>query len=357
MAIFLRGNVWWFEYRTRKVRVVKSTGFRKPDKAKAQAAYQAFRVGFGVKPQRSAMEKMLEAIYDDSAKEKGVPLASVWLVFEDWFKGKAKKVSVDTWRNYKNETARAVEWCVSRGCSDIGDVSVAVAREYVKHISPGRSNKTVRNIVMMLSTVWEAVGQISPGIHNPWKAACPDKDGSAIRRPDFTHEEADRVLEAAKSAGHDWYLASMIALYTGLRYGDIANLDWTCIDLDERILTTKPHKTKDTSGVSVTVPLADPLYAVLKDGGTGFVLPEHALRYSARSRLGVTFADVLAAAGLTKTHHTFHSWRHTANSRMAEAGIPSEIRQMLCGWTNDAMARHYDHAKHLKELFEAVRAI
>jgi hypothetical protein len=42
---------------------------------------------------------------------------------------------------------------------------------------------------------------------------------------------------------------------------------------------------------------------------------------------------------------------------MAEAGISSEVRRMLCGWTNDDMARHYDHAKHLKELQEAVGAI
>jgi hypothetical protein len=42
---------------------------------------------------------------------------------------------------------------------------------------------------------------------------------------------------------------------------------------------------------------------------------------------------------------------------MAEAGISSEVRQMICGWTNAAMAKHYDHAKHLKELQEAVGAI
>ena len=42
---------------------------------------------------------------------------------------------------------------------------------------------------------------------------------------------------------------------------------------------------------------------------------------------------------------------------MADAGIPSEVRQMLCGWTNADMARHYDHARHLGEMREAIAAI
>ena len=37
MAIFLRGNVWWMEWRAKGERVVRSTGFRVADRAKAQA--------------------------------------------------------------------------------------------------------------------------------------------------------------------------------------------------------------------------------------------------------------------------------------------------------------------------------
>ena len=37
--------------------------------------------------------------------------------------------------------------------------------------------------------------------------------------------------------------------------------------------------------------------------------------------------------------------------------MPSAVRQMICGWTNDAMARHYDHATHIKELTDAVSKI
>lgn len=362
MSVFKHGRTWWFEYRRRKpaMRVVKNTGIALDDpdgKGKAEQVFSAFKMGLGLKPKKSAMESILEAIYGGGTARQGIPVSTIWSVYEDWFNGKKKKVSRTTWANTRNETLRLVKWCEEQGASDIGDVSVILARRYVDHITPGRSNKTVRNIVRGISKVWTAVGQIHQGVHNPWQAACPDDDGTSVRRPDFTAEQADRVLSAAKEVGHGWHLASTIALYTGLRYGDVAMLQWENVDLAARTITTTPHKTKDSSGVSVTIPLAEPLYALLKEGGEGFILPEHGLRYGARSRLSVPFSDVLDRAGLKDTAHTFHSWRHTANSRMAEAGIPSEVRQMLCGWTNDEMARHYDHSKHLKELREAVGTI
>jgi hypothetical protein len=43
MAIFLRGNIWWMEYRTRSERVVKSTGFPKEQKKDAQVYISQLR--------------------------------------------------------------------------------------------------------------------------------------------------------------------------------------------------------------------------------------------------------------------------------------------------------------------------
>ena len=44
---------------------------------------------------------------------------------------------------------------------------------------------------------------------------------------------------------------------------------------------------------------------------------------------------------------------------LIKIGKSNKTQRTYCGylWTNDAMARHYDHAKHLKELTEAVGKI
>ncbi len=284
----------------------------------------------------------------------------MWAIYEDWCSGKGRVVSHSTFVNRRNLFARLVKWAEERGCYDISDVSVAVARDFVKSL--GKKNKTLRTYCGYISQVWDAVGQLKPGIHNPWKAATPDNDGSSVRKEMFTEDEVAEILKAAKEAGHDWYPACMIALYTGLRYGNIAMMQVEDIDFDRWIIGGVHNKTRRSSGAEIFIPVAKPLRDVLEPyrGGRGFLLPEHGIRYSAGKNpqpMDPPFSAILGAVGIRGEEYGFHSFRHTANSRMAEAGVPSEIRQILCGWTNDAMARHYDHAKHLKELAEAVGKI
>jgi integrase len=353
MGIYLRGNVWWMEYRTRSVRKRASSGFAKADKAKALAAFEAFKLGLGCRPKRSAMEGILAAIYGDGVQAKGIPLSAVWGIYEDWCEGKGRTVAKSTLVNRRNLFQRFLKFAEERGAHDISDVSVLMAREYV--VSLGRTNKTQRTYCGYLSGVGEAIGQLHPGIHNPWKAACPDNDGSSVRHEAFTETQIKAILSASKDAGHDWHRACLLALYTGLRYGDIATLQWEQVDLKARIIKVKPNKTRKSSGIEVWIPIAAPLYEELKGGGEGFVLPEHGVKYP--MPMDVPFSSVLAAVGIKGREFSFHSWRHTANTRMADAGVPSAVREMICGWTGANMAKHYDHARHLKELAEAVAKI
>ena len=111
----------------------------------------------------------------------------------------------------------------------------------------------MRGIASKLSGVWEAVGQIRPGVHNPWKAAIPDAAYPAMFSPPFS--------------------------------------------------------------------------------------------------------AVLAKAGLSSPSFTFHSWRHTFRTRLADAGVSDDAARRLGGWTNLGMAAHYDHSKHLPELRAAISAM
>lgn len=359
MALFLRGDVWWMEYRTRRVRRVLSTGFRKADKAKAQAAYDALRLGMGAKPRRSAMEKVLEAIYGNAPAEPCLALSSMWSVYQDWCRGKGKVVAKLTETNRRGVVERFVAWAGKRGLSDAADVTVAVARDFIVELRSGNlANKTLRTYVQYLGGVWKAVGQMVGRLDNPWLAACPDPDGSGEVREAFSPEQESAVLSAAKAAGHGWWLASVVSRWTGLRYGDVARLDWKDVDLERRVIEVNPSKTR-RHGVSVTLPIADPLHAALSSAvpqgkREGFVLPEMGLRYPLPPV--VPFSEVLAAAGVSGPY-TFHSWRHTFRTRLADAGVSDEAARRLGGWTNLGMAAHYDHSKHLPELRAAISAM
>lgn len=360
MAIYFHHGRWWFEWRTRAERVRRNTGFGLADKAKAQAVFEAFRLARRVRPKRSVVEGILEAIYADKPREDALALSSVWAVYEDWMQGKGKTLSPAELRGRRNTVARFVAWADGRKCRTMEDVDVSVSRAYVASIrSAGRANKTLRGIASKLSGVWEAVGQIRAGVHNPWKAAMPDKDGSSVSRSPFSVEEEARVLAAAKEVGHGWWLASTISRWTGLRYGDVARLDWSQIDLAARTLSLTPSKTA-RHGVSVLLPIADPLCSALcltpPAKRSGAVLPDHCAAYP--YGFEPPFADVLRKAGLGDTSaFTFHSWRHTFRTRLADAGVSDDAARRLGGWTSLGMAAHYDHSAHLPELRAAISAM
>ena len=69
-------------------------------------------------------------------------------------------------------------------------------------------------------------------------------------REAFSPEQESAVLSAAKVAGHGWWLASVVSRWTGLRYGDVARLDWKDVDLERRVIEVRPSKTR-RHGVSV----------------------------------------------------------------------------------------------------------
>ena len=357
MALFLRGNVWWYEIRTAKIRIVKSTGFRKPDKKKAEAAYAACKLGVTTKVKRSAMESMLEAIYSERKHKTEFPIGSIWQVYTDWIRGKSKVISAKTLGVRKTSVDMFEAFCSGRGLTDMSDASVQVARQFVGTLA-GKSNKTIRNRVQDLSTVWEAVGQIHPGVFNPWKAACPDNDGSSRRRDDFSANERERILAACREIGHDWYGVSLVACYTGLRYGDVAMLEWSSINLEEGTIRVTPSKTK-RHGVRVVLPIAAPVRELLQSSTVprdGFVFPEHGINYKQNLKMRPAYSEVLKMAGI-EGYHDFHSWRHTFRSMLAAAGVSDDIARRMGGWTNLTMAAHYDHDSHLSEMRAAVNAI
>ena len=365
MAIFKRGNVWWVEYRTRKIRVVKSTGLRvdvKENRKKAQAVYDAIDLANRAQSPRDAVENILAAIFcqgGEKPKEVKYSLAAMQGVYDDWAQGKGRTVTRMTDSNRRGLVARFVEWSAARHIEYAEDVSVVVARQFVQTLrGDGLANKTVRMYCQYLAGTWKACVQMGAKLDNPWVAACPDSDGTSVRRGAFTEEEEKRVLAEARKVGHGWYLASVIARWTGLRYGDVARLEWGAIDWEARVIRVVPSKTRK-HGVEVCIPIAPALWEALEGekaarGGEveGFILPEHGVNYPHPHRW--PFSMVLKEVGLDVKEYTFHSWRHTFRTRLAEAGVSGEIAKRLGGWTNLEMAAHYDHASHLGEMREAI---
>jgi integrase len=94
--------------------------------------------------------------------------------------------------------------------------------------------------------------------HNPAEAVERlSNESEASRRP-FTLEEIQALLRASDG---DWYGAILVAIYSGTRLHDAANLRWESIDLDGRWISYRASKTRKR----MKIPMHDALYGWLKN--------------------------------------------------------------------------------------------
>ena len=259
-----------------------------------------------------------------------------------------------------------MSWCtVDRPIvRDVQDVDGPTAAAYAAYMSTiGLSAKTRQIHLADLSHIWRILAKSLPGISDPWANLRP-RNTESQRHPAFTPDEEARVMAAARERGDGWPLICLISRHTGLRYGDVVTLKWADINLAKGVIDIKPRKTA-RHGIRVTIPietrtLAPELANARKLArGRGYVFPRHARAYlsTGMGPKGSRFSDILDAVDLKQSDgYTFHSWRHTFRTRLAEAGVSTETAMRLCGHTDERTSAVYDHADHLAELSAAIEA-
>lgn len=150
-----------------------------------------------------------------------------------------------------------------------------------------------------------------------------------------------------------------LALYTGMRKGEILRLQWSDVDFDQRLIRvshTKNHKTR-------YIPMNRALTELLREvdhfsgpnGHSPYVFPDPAT--------GERFQDVAKAfekatrqAGLANV--TFHTLRHSFASHLAQRGVPlNNIRELLGHGTMQVTMRYAHLApNNLRDAVELLTA-
>lgn len=354
-----KSRFWWYAIWTQKGYLRGSTCTE--NEAEARAVEQTILAAH----KRSLPADKLHAMIDmlvGSERKDGLFLAGVWIEYERHLRTSGKDLKSRTIQNRGMSLARLIKWAQHKRpmCVCAEDVDRSTAAAFADCLaSDGTKGKTRANLIGDLGTIWEGLRRVWDGIkENPWPLVVPAKNDST-RGKAFNRAQEAAVMAAADRIGDGWGLACRIARYTGLRYGDVARLAWAAVALDALVIRMEPSKTA-RHRITVVMPIAPPLESALRaerecDQFARLVLPRHAAAYPRPERGGLhAFAAVLDAAGLANEGFTFHSWRHTFRTRLAEAGVSDEIAKRLGGWTEDATAMRYDHDGRERELREAV---
>ena len=157
-------------------------------------------------------------------------------------------------------------------------------------------------------------------------------------------DEVKRLLEACKASRNPaLYDTVIIAITTGMRYGEIVSLRRDQVDLDNGYIQL--FKTKN--GTGRTVPIADAIVGLLRkrvlEAAEGLLFPPVRKMGNKRGliQLRSAFATALRQANIEGA--SFHTLRHTAASHFAMHGAHTAELMTLLGHKTPLMSKRYTH--------------
>jgi integrase len=241
--------------------------------------------------------------------------------------------------------ASLVQWVYADlGARRLGDVR----RQHVQAladrlVAEGKQPSTVRNVLMPLRVVFRRA--IRDGVVSVNPTSGLDLPAGGGRRDRFATPAEAAALLAALDAGDR--AAWGLALYAGLRLGEVRALEWADVDLDAGELhvrhawcnRTKQMTAPKTLAAERTVPIAGELRRILLAHRMQTGRVAGGLVISRRGG-GVETADAISdrAESAWKSARldplTMHEARHTYASLMILAGVPITALARFMGHTS-----------------------
>lgn len=162
-------------------------------------------------------------------------------------------------------------------------------------------------------------------------------------------QEIKKLLESAKIIQSPWYTTWAMALFTGMRSGELYALTWKDIDLESKsISVTKSYNCRlkaikgTKAGYWRTVPISSELLSLLKEmklmgRNQEFVLPR--LNLWTKGLQARELRGFCIGIGLPSIK--FHTLRACFATQLISVGIPPIQIQKICGWRDLETMQRY----------------
>lgn len=259
---------------------------------------------------------------------------------------------------YESQWDRFTRWTAQNApdATEMRHITRAIAERFADALAAEMSPNTFNKYITLFKRLWGVLGGAARVTENPWEKIRPRTVQTHTRR-ELTIDELRRVCEAVTGEMRTLFA---VGIYTGLRLGDCALLDWGAVDLTRGFVSVIPRKTaRHANGKPVIIPIHSTLAAMLAEipprARVGYLMPETARLYQHdAAALTGKIQRTFEGCGIRTQHRAgkdtrarvdvgFHSLRHTFVSMAANAGVPLALIQSIVGHSNPIMTRHYFH--------------
>jgi integrase len=342
-------------------RSTKETDKKRAQKIADEYAETSFIARRGLLTERHA-RKVIGEIFA-IANRSELAHETIGQYFARWLVSKKQRLGKRSYVRYAQLASAFLNWLGPRKAFGLAHLSSAEIARFRDHFSREKSPATVNVALGVIQTALaDAFRDSLVDINEAAHVSKLDERGSkSLGRRAFTHAELRSILAVADP---EWKGMVLTSLYAGgMRLGDVADLEWRHIDLENREIRFVTEKT----GRQTVLPIAEPLFRLWReiagDNPKGPLFPR---AYSLRQRgvstsaLSSRFYILLTQAGLVprRSHHTkgkgrsarresvglgFHCLRHTANTMLKAGGVSDAIAREIIGHESAAVSRAYSH--------------
>lgn len=207
----------------------------------------------------------------------------------------------------------------------------------------GKASKTIHSTLALIRQIYNHAKR--PDIYLRAKTTMPRVDNAKLRY--LTPEEIHTLLNALKEKSPDAHDQTLLAIHTGLRFSEVACLQWGDVNYDTGTLAIRDSKTG-----SRTVFFNDDVRQMLEARQSGakhkLVFPvttgdKKGTRHKTPSNTFKKIADALFNEGVTdrRLRVTFHTLRHTFGTYVYQNSGDLYLAQRALGHRTLVMAQRY----------------
>ncbi len=281
---------------------------------------------------------------------------------QEWLSLQKARVAARSLESYEGHIRMLTRWLGEDKTTALNAMDGGTLQDwYFDMIDEGRKPATVNNAVKTLQAVFDRARAEGFCPRNPAELVLRQYGTADIRQP-FTQDDLAKILAHLRRTGQtDWLTVMLLGICTGQRLQDCANASWDAFTPAAKKTPRVWHNKQGKTGTLVHIPIIEPLESHLQTlqmrPGKPLAPSLAGLPTGGTKGLSEQFSGILDAAGVERTKRekvagskgqswtdkTYHSFRHTANTMLAEAGIPYEIRKDITGHSSAAMNERYTH--------------
>lgn len=318
------------------------------DKAIAELSKLREAAKKGEGPTRLAEKRELEATRKEAVQAEQEQIEKDTVSFGDFFiKTYLPQAKADRPKSVINDEALYTQWLNDTIAPlPFQQISAFHIEKIKKSMTDaGRAPRTVEYCLAVIRQVFNHARRLGifAGESPTAKVKWPKVDNARMRY--LTPEEADLLLSALAEISIDVHDMALLSLHCGLRFGEIAALQWQDVNLDKYSLTIR-----DAKGGSRTTFLTDKTKSLLnsRPGGapSDYVFPARKTKRQ-RPNVSKTFFKVVKEMGFNegitdrKLKVNFHTLRHSHGTLLYEATHDLYLVQKSLGHKTGTMAQRY----------------